>query len=68
MRSVSPFQRLRRMRRMFAKSRAILRKNYNFFMRPPTKTNRDDGKRLTDAAHTYGSVDLYVGDDGKIHA
>jgi hypothetical protein len=26
------------------------------------------GKRLTDAAHAYGSVDLYVGDDGKIHA
>jgi hypothetical protein len=25
------------------------------------------GKRLTDAAHAYGSFDLYVGDDGKIH-
>jgi hypothetical protein len=26
-----------------------------------------DGHRLTEAAHTYGSVDLYVGDDGLIH-
>jgi hypothetical protein len=26
------------------------------------------GKRLTDAAHVWGSVDLYVGDDGKIYA
>lgn len=25
-------------------------------------------ERLTDASHVYGSVDLYVGDDGKIHA
>jgi hypothetical protein len=25
------------------------------------------GERLSDAAHTYGSVDLYVGDDRKIH-
>lgn len=25
------------------------------------------GDQLTDAAHTFGSVDLYVGDDGKIH-
>lgn len=24
-------------------------------------------KRLTDAAHEFGSVDLYIGDDGKIH-
>ena len=24
-------------------------------------------KRLTDAAHAYGSFDLYVGDDGKIY-
>ena len=28
----------------------------------------DVGRRLTDAAHVYGSVDLYVGDDGKIHS
>ena len=27
----------------------------------------DVGKRLTEAAHVYGSVDLYVGDDGKIY-
>lgn len=26
------------------------------------------GKRLSAAAHAYGSVDLYVGDDGKVHA
>jgi hypothetical protein len=26
------------------------------------------GKRLTDSAHVYGSVDLYVGDDGLIYA
>ena len=26
------------------------------------------GKRLTDAAHTYGPQDLYVGDDGKVYA
>lgn len=26
------------------------------------------GDRLTKAAHAYGSVDLYIGDDGKIHA
>lgn len=25
------------------------------------------GKRLTDDSHAWGSVDLYVGDDGKIH-
>lgn len=25
-------------------------------------------KQLTDMAHAYGSVDLYVGDDGAIHA
>jgi hypothetical protein len=25
------------------------------------------GKRLTDAAHVYGSCDLYVGDDGLIY-
>lgn len=25
------------------------------------------GQRLTDAAHVWGSVDLYVGDDGMIH-
>lgn len=25
------------------------------------------GTRLTDAAHAYGSSDLYLGDDGKIH-
>jgi hypothetical protein len=25
------------------------------------------GKRLTDKSHAYGSFDLYVGDDGKIH-
>jgi len=28
----------------------------------------DLGDRLTDAAHVYGVVDLYVGDDGKVHA
>lgn len=27
----------------------------------------DVGDRLTDAAHAYGSHDLYVGDDNKIH-
>jgi hypothetical protein len=26
------------------------------------------GDRLTAAAHAYGSVDLYVGDDGKVYA
>jgi hypothetical protein len=26
------------------------------------------GRQLTEAAHTFGSVDLYVGDDGLIHA
>lgn len=26
------------------------------------------GRLLTDAAHVYGSVDLYVGDDGKVHS
>jgi hypothetical protein len=26
------------------------------------------GKRLTDMAHPYGEVDLYVGDDDKIYA
>lgn len=25
------------------------------------------GTRLTDAAHLYGSCDLYVGDDGKVY-
>ena len=25
------------------------------------------GDRLTKAAHVYGGVDLYVGDDGKVH-
>lgn len=25
------------------------------------------GERLNKAAHSFGSVDLYVGDDGKIH-
>lgn len=29
--------------------------------------SRDDGKRLTDAAHAFGGVDLYRGDDGKIY-
>lgn len=24
-------------------------------------------RELTDAAHAYGSFDLYVGDDGKVH-
>ena len=27
----------------------------------------DAGERLTEAAHAYGSVDLYVGDDGLIY-
>ena len=26
------------------------------------------GKRLTDAMQAYGEVDLYIGDDGMIHA
>lgn len=26
------------------------------------------GQRLTDAAHAEGSVDLYIGDDGKIYS
>ncbi len=26
------------------------------------------GTRLTDAAHVYGSCDLYVGDDGQIYS
>lgn len=26
------------------------------------------GKRLTDAAHAYGTCDLYVGDDGWVYA
>ena len=26
-----------------------------------------NGKKLTDAALAYGSFDLYVGDDGKVH-
>lgn len=26
------------------------------------------GTKLTDASHPYGSVNLYVGDDGMIHA
>lgn len=25
-------------------------------------------ERLTDAAHAFGGVDLYIGDDGKIHS
>jgi hypothetical protein len=25
------------------------------------------GQKLTDAAHTYGSSDLYIGDDGKVY-
>lgn len=28
----------------------------------------DTGKRLTDAAHAHGSVDLYIGDDGLVYA
>lgn len=27
----------------------------------------DNGKRLTDAAHTFGESMLYVGDDGKVY-
>ncbi len=27
----------------------------------------DLGKRLTDAAHAYGSADLYIGDDGLVY-
>ena len=27
----------------------------------------DTGRRLTDAAKTFGNCDLYVGDDGEIH-
>jgi hypothetical protein len=26
------------------------------------------GKQLTDAAHAYGSCDIYIGDDGKVYA
>lgn len=26
------------------------------------------GKRLTDASHAMGGIDLYIGDDGMIHA
>ena len=28
----------------------------------------EKGDELTDAAHTFGGVDLYVGDDGKVHS
>jgi len=28
---------------------------------------RDVGRRLTEESHPYGTFDLYVGDDGKIH-
>lgn len=28
----------------------------------------DIGERLTEASHAYGSVDLYVGDDGLIYS
>lgn len=28
---------------------------------------RDVGEKLTAAAHEYGEIDLYIGDDGKIH-
>ena len=28
----------------------------------------DNGSALADAAHAYGSVDLFVGDDGKVYA
>lgn len=27
----------------------------------------DIGKQLTDAAHAYGEIDLYVGDDGMVY-
>jgi hypothetical protein len=27
----------------------------------------DIGRKLTDAAHFHGEVNLYVGDDGKVH-
>ena len=30
--------------------------------------NQEIGKQLTDKAHAFGEVDLYVGDDNKIHA
>lgn len=29
---------------------------------------KEIGARLTEASHAYGSSDLYVGDDGKVHA
>lgn len=32
------------------------------------KPGGEVGDRLSDAAHVYGTVDLYVGDDGKVHA
>ena len=28
---------------------------------------KDAGKRLTDASHVYGSVDIYVGDNGRLY-
>jgi hypothetical protein len=28
----------------------------------------DVGKRLTEIAHAYGEVNLYIGDDGKVHS
>jgi hypothetical protein len=28
----------------------------------------DIGTKLTDDAHAWGSIDLYVGDDGQVHA
>ncbi|GAA3632936.1 hypothetical protein [Microlunatus ginsengisoli] len=27
----------------------------------------EDGDTLTEAAHAYGGVDLYIGEDGRIH-
>lgn len=34
---------------------------------PETYPDDPDGKKLTDSSHAYGSVDLYVGDDGQIY-
>lgn len=29
--------------------------------------SHDAGRRLTDAAHAFGEVDVYIGDDGQLH-
>lgn len=32
-----------------------------------SELSEEDQKRLTDAAHAFGTQDLYVGDDGKLY-